>query len=219
MIITGTPLGIALNLRNVDTPPAVAGSEDDEFLSTSLNAAWTVVTNSVTAVNIDTNVPSYLWIKTGTGTTNAYIITRSIASGAGDWNFTVKFSGAPSGSFHVIVMDLLVNSTNLWEVLYGFNGTNQVVSTFTEVAGVVTTQFTKAITDSPIYFHVERKGTTIATFYSTDGVAWWPMFSSTSILQASTFATLRLQFLNNGASTNAFMACDWVRRNYITLLP
>jgi hypothetical protein len=200
-----------------DLPPASPNTEDDEFDSASLNAKWTVVTNTAANSDINTTWPSHLYLNfTGN---QAYVMKQPYAP-AGAFSLTAKFRLAAQASYQQVSIDAYTASEadcvmasygvttppNAQTVLHTRDSGNWYYNRTTLVVPLY----------NQVYLHLQRDGSNNwRTWISFDGYSFFPVSSVYSKTMTVNHFTIELN--QSGAHTLARCGIDWVRRDWITL--
>lgn len=206
-----------------DTPPRNPSIYDDEFTETSLNAKWTVVTNTVAEVRYATT-PS--WLQAHFTGDQILTIGQAFAPGASvAFSITAKCShtGFNAGNYAFAGISAYADANNYLQCAIQWNATTKALRTNRLLASVLTTNVqTRNLAASghdAMYLHFQRNaGTNYKVWCSTDGIGWFPISTSeTASAFAPDITEIRLHLNQAGQTAYAWAGWDWVRVNWLTL--
>jgi regulation of enolase protein 1 (concanavalin A-like superfamily) len=168
-----------LSLTTISCVFASVGYNDD-FTSTSLNSYWTTAGTPAATFNTTAN-PGYLRITCPTGPalspTSNFDAPRILQPVTGDFEATTLVGGdfTESGFRGGLLVWKDTNNYMRFEKW----GTNQVLM-YGVLDGTITyKQGTLPANYNPLYLKLEKSGTTLTSLWSTDGIAWNTLQSST----------------------------------------
>lgn len=210
--------GLALSY---EPTPSTTQTQDDEFNSSSLDAKWSVINNSVAAVDIDTTWRSHIYLRY-----------------SGNQRYTIQQSYAPSGAFSLTMAGFLVSLTNFQGAMIRVrdNSNNAVYAKFVWVnglqgrldtldAGVETNRRTANLFASSqsyagkFYIQLQRDGSNNwMAWVSYNGLIWVPVGTSV-YSKTMTVDNFQIDFLQDTATTTCLVGLDFVRRDWISLTP
>jgi hypothetical protein len=190
------PLGMSIQ---PDWPPSPAGSRDDEFTDSVLNAAWTKVNWTSASASLSN---SYLSITPDVGAFHIDLITQPQPAST-PWTITIK-------------MALPVSVANTWAGLCVYDGTKLITWAVFNNAGLKYSRWTNVSTNSSdtaqtstglafgwtyTYLRIKNDGTNLIFSYSPNGVVWYTDVteSKTAFLSATTYVGIAI--VQSGAGT------------------
>ncbi len=229
-VVAGLPAwaasaGSAAGNNNYDRGPASPSALDDEFDSSTLDAKWTVTTNTVASHDVDTTTRGALSAKFSASSTQLLVLSQPWVPGSGDVSVTVKVLLRPTSDYEsvgVAIGDTASDQpTNGILAVLGNKGylaaasvyaTKQVAAASTDLGNAGTLP----ITGTTAYIHLQRVSGTWTFWVSFGGGDWFPVTLSSS--PSFTIGHLNIFMANYSASTGAKrMAIDYVRVNAFTL--
>lgn len=213
--LTGPTGAAGTTFLCVDSPQSSPPTETDEFNSVSLDAKWTVSTNTVAAVLHNTTFKSILAIKF---TGNQQYTMSEPCTSSGDFSITVKFHIAPNtnseGAQFYISDSTIANA--LICVLAFSSGVVKIQTSAFQASSfsVLTSATLTSGMVTQVYLHAQRESGVYRTFYSFDGVSWFPHNTGFTPSPALTVSKLIVEFGRFGATTKQMMGIDFIRRDW-----
>lgn len=207
--------GLALQY---DPTPDTTQTEDDEFNGTSLDAKWTVVTNTAAAVDYGAAWKSHIKLKF---TANQdYEIKQSYAP-EGAFSITARFRLSPYGQYgaaSIVAYDAdesdgikghyYYNSDTLHQNGLDSKDTGSWAGRGVRIRDRLTS----------LYLHLQRGASNNwSTFTSEDGLVWMPWATAT---YSKTFTVDHITIIANcdvSTPLGTQVGIDWVRRDWLTL--
>lgn len=173
-IVLSLLLSVTLLLFYSVSFASAAPGYSDEFSSSTLQSFWTFTDPLGTSSYSLTANPGYLRITSPTGNgfsgTSNYNAPRVLQPVTGDFVATTSVSGTFSESG--FRGGLLIYETNNDYFRLEKYGSNQVLM-YGYIGGSPTYQAASTSSpDNPLYLKLERTGTTLAGYWSSDGVSW-----------------------------------------------
>lgn len=214
---------------NFDSFPTSPNANNDEFETTSLNGAWTLVQNTVTSVDYSTTVPGSLYAKFPNTVSNVgYVIGKSFVPGSADFSVTLKGHLFPTSSFDSILLQVgdtnvdLINTpgtANGHAIDWVFGGSVPIIQLNKWVAGTRTnTNVTPPMWSPQVYLHIQRVGGTWTMWYSFDGGGSFQQATGLTFgTPTVNFVTVSLQRYTVSATGIKHMSVDFVRFNQLFL--
>lgn len=198
--------------------PATTHTEDDEFNAGSLDAKWTVITNTATAVDFNSTWKSHLFTKLAGG--QLYSVRQSYAP-AGDFSLTLcarihafqQFEGCKikvwdSAISHGITLQFISLGSSL-NVRLDSNDPGAANRASADI------QFTATGYFGRVYAHLQRTSNLWEIWGSFDGLVWRYGGSHSKTF---TVDKMDIEISNaGGATAPGRMGIDFIRRDWITL--
>jgi hypothetical protein len=202
-----------------DTQPSSANTEDDEFNSSTLNGKWTETITGSPTINYDTTLRGHYMMKS-TATSNQNVIASQTAPALSAYTLAARVR-MPFSVSAALVRLFIADATTLANAfIIQVNG-NGTVSVVKRVAGtpttiVTTSGFTGDFENAILYLQ-KTAANTWRFAYSINGWSWSSIGPTTTTTVTFTDAVIGFT-LNNGAGyVGDRFACDWFRRDWITL--
>lgn len=199
-----------------DRPPAVANPEDDEFNAGVKDAKWTQTLSLTAAASYNPAWAPSCVGATFTGAGRLDLVQAYTAASL--FAVTTKFHVPPIfNNQRCWVQFLDTAGTTGTTVIVDGTGSNTRLLFLTQAAGVYTTRTTHTLNFGVTtwYLHMQRNAANVwQPAWSSNGVSWQLMSSF-----AFTVTITKLQVLldQNGSTNGCRMACDWVRRDWLTV--
>jgi len=195
-----------------DPAPSSPHTQDDEFLSASLDVKWTVLTNTAAAVDFNTTLKSHIAVKF-TGNQD-YLIKQAFAPGSADFSMTACFRIFIAGNFNgVAIYAYDAAESNGARTCYewGPHATYGVRTTGTWNFSVATLNATVA---DKVYLHLQRVSGAWTSWFSLNGIAWFKIGGSSP---SFTVDHITVDMTQSGLTTPNYVGCDFFRVNWLTL--
>jgi hypothetical protein len=211
------PSGSGGGARYPFVPPASPSAWDDEFEATTRDAKWTDTTTSGATYDFHTTIASCVCLRANGN--YSLSLTQAFVPGAGDFSVTMCSYGAwdTNNQNHLLALqDASGNNIIRW-VFYNAGGT---VSHYCDINAGFTTSLSNTNWQggSPyvgrIFLHMQRVSGTYELYFSTHGYSWRRIHT---VALATTVGKMWLFAGQNGVTTKARHAIDFVRANWLTL--
>lgn len=200
--------------------PQISDPMDDEFDNPAgtLNANWTVITDTSLGYDVNRTMPHHLWVKLDGGASSVLDIQKTISE-SDVFSYTAHLM-IPSGITGTNSYIIIANSDNKYRILTGIQHQSTTQRLYfntynNDVAGTAL-YFDSTRWHDEIYLQIQNDGSdNWQAGFSYDGLGW-TLFASRN--QAVTIDHLRFYFYNSATtySGDLWMASDFVRRNWRT---
>lgn len=199
-----------------DPTPSSSNTEDDEFNTASLDAKWTVVTNTAASVDYDTTWQSHAFIEFDGD--QDYEITQSYAP-AGDFSITCSYTVAGTTNFQQAVLAAHDNNATpgagdsvYIDYLYTTGHVIRLIRVDGGGASVIVNYSVPGV--NRFYLHLQRVGSTWSAWFSFNALSWFRIATTSKSFTVDKIGLLMQQ---GGATTPVLFGVDWIRRDWITL--
>lgn len=211
----------------IDIPPINADQFNDEFEGYDLDSKWTVGGTGYTSYNVNTSMPSYLWINfpdSVAGDSNSFTIVQSTDIGTGLFSITLKASGVVwEGGQNMGIYLYDADSTNGVRLLWTSDnsGKRNLYLSYLTSGKWTTTIAIIYLWSTDFYLHLQRYASNVWNgWVNTTGSKTW--FEVGQITKSITVAKIQCKtsmLTNAGQSNNVHQTAgiDWVRKDFISL--
>lgn len=198
-----------------NTPPASPHADNDEFDSSTLNAAWTVTTAGGATHDVDTTFPSQLQVKMAS-TSDRKTFARTFAPGAAAFSWSALFHGCPNSDFTSAALRLRDSGSNNFVILaWSVSSSTPAIRVNTIDSGSVTLNIAVHPYTGPfVVLHLERNASNVWEAWFGDMQGMTRLWTAT---KTWTVSHMELDFFNNSSPSKHRLGCDYARRDWRTL--